>query len=123
VTENETSSEIVIEDASIEPPDKAFDRSWAMTVLEQALKTLRDEFEGEQNGKDFEMLKPWLTGESAGGAAEAAHKLQMSEGAFRVATHRLRQRFRSLVRRQIALTVNDPKEVGAEMQYLIEALS
>ena len=74
--------------------------------------------------REFEALKPWLTGESVGRPqADAARELGMNEGAVRVAIHRLRRRFRELVKAEIAQTVTEAGDVAEETRYLIEALS
>ena len=70
------------------------------------------------------MLKLWLVGEAqALSQADAAVKLGLSEGAVKVAVHRLRKRFRELVRAELAQTVFSPAEVGEELRYLVEVLS
>jgi RNA polymerase sigma-70 factor (ECF subfamily) len=111
-----------IEPAGDLPPDKAFERQWALTVLEQVLARLRQEF--VQSGKEplFATLKPFLTGNAETYAAAAAH-CGMSESALKVAVHRLRQRYRKLLREEIAETVDSPEEVEAEIRALFAALS
>ena len=104
-------------------PDAGFDREWAMTVLDRALKALALEQSSAGKTRDFETLKPWLTGESAAQSqAEAAHELGLTEGAVKVAIHRLRRRFRELVKAEIAQTVGDPAMVQEELQSLLAAL-
>ena len=105
-------------------PDLEFDRKWAVTLLERALGRIEAEQATDGSRAHFETLKPWLTGDrqtqSPGAAAQA---LGMSEGAFKVALHRLRKRFRELVREEIAGTVDRPDQVGEELRYLIAVLS
>lgn len=120
---SENDSELVLVDGSVEMPERSFDRQWAMTILEQGLATLKRECGESGKSAEFDVMKPWLTGEPEEKASEVAQKLDMTEGAFRVATHRMRQRFRALVRAEVARTVNDPKDVSTEMSYLIESLS
>ena len=104
--------------------DAFFDRAWALSIIERALSTLRREATENGNLREFEIFKPWLTGESAARSqADAARELHINEGAARVAIHRLRQRFRELVKAEIAQTVNDPAEIAGEMRHLIEALT
>ncbi len=111
-------------DPSMPSPDSLFDREWALNVLARAFEVMKQECEQSGTLREFEALKPWLTGESVGRSqAEAAGELGMNEGAVRVAIHRLRRRFRELVKREIAQTVTEPRDVSAEMHYLIEALS
>ena len=75
-------------------------------------------------GEVFQTLKPWLSASAALPAqADVAAQLGMSEGAVKVAIHRLRKRFREVIRREVAQTLHDPGELDAEMQHLIAALS
>ena len=106
-----------------ENPDKAYDREWALRVLESALEKLKSECSEAGRQSEFARLKPWLTGENVRGAKEAAAELGFSDATFRVTTYRLRRRFRQIVRSEVARTVNDPSDVSAEMQVLIEALA
>jgi len=104
--------------------DVLFDREWATALLERALAMLQREAEADGNRGEFDALKPWLTGDGAGRRqADAARDLNMSEAAVRVAIHRLRHRFREVVRTEIAQTTADPAEAAAELQHLIAALS
>lgn len=76
------------------------------------------------SSETFKALKPWLsTGTDPGSQAEAAAALQMSEGAVKVAIHRLRKRFRELVRGEVAQTLHDEGDLDSEMQHLIAALA
>jgi DNA-directed RNA polymerase specialized sigma24 family protein len=99
----------------------AFDREWAFTLIARALAAL----EGEHTQKPdlFIALKPWLDGGGTASQAEAALALGMSETAVKVAIHRLRARFRELIRAEIAATVNDPAEVADELRHLIAIAS
>lgn len=106
------------------PPDAFFDRHWALSLLERVLLALAAEFEQAGKTREFEVLKPYLTGDAAGlSPTAAAASLGGSPGAAKVAIHRLRKRFRQLVRAEIATTVADAEEVSAEMDYLIQALA
>lgn len=104
-------------------PDQtlAFDREWALALIARAMEML----EAEQRGKaeTFSALKPWLDGGAEMSQAEAAHSLGISETAAKVAIHRLRLRFRELIRSEIASTVNDPAEAAEELRHLIAAAS
>jgi RNA polymerase sigma-70 factor (ECF subfamily) len=103
-------------------PDKAYDREWALTLLARVLKRLELENAGEGKSKLFESLKIFLTaGKGAASPASAAAILDMDEGAVRVAIHRLRKRYRSLLRDEIAHTLSDPAMVDEEMKALFEA--
>ena len=80
-------------------PDKLFDRAWAVALLERVIDRLREESATEEKAKLFEQLKPFLTlGKSAIPYSDAAKELALSEGAVRVAVHRLRRRYRELSR-------------------------
>ena len=72
----------------------------------------------------LEVLKPWLTGDSGDfSQREAAVRLGLNEGAVKVAVHRLRKRFRELVKSEIASTTDDPAQVQDELRYLIEVMA
>src|SRR6516225_1562732 len=84
---------------------------------------LRDEFDQAGKEKDFNCLKVYLTGEAgAPSYQEAAAELEMTEGAVKVAVHRLRRRYRDLVREEIAQTVAGPEDVDEELQHRLAAL-
>jgi DNA-directed RNA polymerase specialized sigma24 family protein len=103
--------------------EKIFDRRWATTVLEQAMAQLRDESMSEQKGDLFNKVECLLSGEKGEASyAEVAAELSMSEGAFKVAVHRLRRRFGDLIRAQIAQTVATPQGADEELQYLFSVL-
>jgi RNA polymerase sigma-70 factor (ECF subfamily) len=104
-------------------PAKIFDRRWATILLDQAMARLAKECQAGQKGDLFEAVKPLLSGDPAGVSyAEMAHSLSMTEGALKVAVHRLRQRYGELVRAEIGQTVADPKEVDQELHYLLAVL-
>lgn len=103
-------------------PDKAFDREWALALLARVIERLQKECEADGKAKLFEQLKVFLAagkGESA--HAEVANALGMEEGAVRVAVHRLRKRYRVLLRDEIAQTLNDMAMVDEEMRALFGA--
>lgn len=109
---------------TLPPPDALFDREWALLILDRALTKLGNEMAATGAATSFALLKPWLTGAStAHTQAEAARLLGLSDGAMRVTIHRLRQRFRQVVREGIAATVSHKDEVDAEVRYLVEVLS
>jgi len=106
------------------PPDKAFARRWAMTLFQQALARVNEEFTQAGKAEIFNELKAFLsetTDES--GYATAAARLAMAPGAVAVAVHRLRKRYGEFVREEIANTVTRPEEIEDEMRYLIELMS
>ncbi len=105
------------------PPDAYFDRQWGLTVVQQAMGVLRDEAEAAGELSRFEALQPWLVTPSGHDTALAtAQSMGLSDGAFKVAVHRLRKRFRQVVLERVAATVDDPSEVQLELNYLIEVL-
>jgi RNA polymerase sigma-70 factor (ECF subfamily) len=104
--------------------EKMFERRWALTLLDQVLRRLREEYAASDREKLFEQLKPTLTEESrAVRYAEMASRMGTSEGAVKVAVHRLRQRYRELLRAEIAETVADAREVDDELRNLFAALA
>ncbi|HEY5913907.1 MAG TPA: sigma-70 family RNA polymerase sigma factor [Verrucomicrobiae bacterium] len=104
-------------------PDRAFDRRWALTLLQRVLSRLREEYVAEGKTGQFEALKATLTGERRSiGYAEIANRLGTSEGAIKVAAHRLRQRYRQILRDEIAHTVSGPEEIENEIRALFAAL-
>ena len=105
-------------------PDAFFDRQWALNVIERSLNALGREFVSAGRSRYFEALKPWLVGEVGSlSQGEAAQQLGLTEGGVKVAIHRLRKRFRELVKEEIAGTVDQPVTVQEELHYLLEALA
>lgn len=112
-----------VADASVLSPDAAFDRQWALTVLARALEALRLECVAEGRGEFFEGVKPWLTGEAAhGDQATLAASFGMNANALKVAVHRLKRRFREVLKAEVAGTLDDPGAVESEMRALFAAL-
>lgn len=105
-------------------PEKAFERRWVEAVLEQVLSRLRAECEKSADGNRFEMLKVYLVDDrGAVSFAEMAGRLGMTEAAVKGVVRRMRQRYREIFREEILDTLSDPKEVDAEIRYLINVLS
>jgi RNA polymerase sigma factor (sigma-70 family) len=105
-------------------PDEAFDREWAVALLGKVIERLRVECAAEGKGAQFEELKAFLTaGKGEASYAEAARALGMEETAVRVAVHRLRKRYRELLRAEIAHTLADPSQVDEELRALFSAFS
>lgn len=103
-------------------PDKLYDRAWAMMLLEKVIARLRDECAAEGKAGLFECLKPFLmVGKSAIPYPQAAEQLGLNEGAVRVAVHRLRRRYRELLRQEITQTLADPAMLQEELQALFSA--
>ncbi len=103
-------------------PERLFERQWALALLEATLARLRGEAEATGRGAWFEALCPALTGD-AGPHAELAARLGTTPEAVRVAIHRLRQRYRSLLREEILRTVGSQAEVEEELRALRRVLS
>lgn len=105
-------------------PEQLFERRWALTVLDNVLRALESETVAEGKAHLFERLKCYLSGDvGAPSYAETGVMLGMSDGAVKVAVHRLRQRYKSILREQIAETVADESEVDEEIAALFAALS
>lgn len=103
-------------------PERLFERRWALTVLEQVLARLDREMAAAGKADLFAALKGFLVGGSQETYAEAAQRLGQSVGAVKVAVHRLRRRYRQLLRDEIANTVDDPALIEEEIQYLLRCL-
>jgi RNA polymerase sigma factor (sigma-70 family) len=105
-------------------PDRAFDREWALALLECVITRLREECAAEGKAELFEQAKAFLMdGPDAVSYAQPAKALGMQEGALRVAVHRLRKRYRELLRNEIAQTLEDPAQVAEELRSLQAALA
>ena len=103
-------------------PEKLFEKQWALAVLERVLARLEGESAAGGKASLFAVLKETLSGSRPGDYAEFAVRLGMSEGAVKVAVHRLRHRYRELVREEIADTVACPEEIEGEIRYLLSCL-
>lgn len=105
-------------------PDKLYDRAWATVLLERVISRLQAEHGGDGKAGLYETLKPFLMlGKSDIPYARAAAELKMTESAVRVAVHRLRKRYRELLREEIAQTLDNPAQADEEMQALFSALA
>ena len=111
--------------AANEPsPDKAFDREWALALLAQVIERLQKECEADGKAKLFKQLKMFLmAGKNETAQSETARALGMEEGAVRVAVHRLRKRYRVLLRDEISQTLTDESQVDEEMRALFGAFA
>jgi RNA polymerase sigma factor (sigma-70 family) len=115
------------EHADLEPADnltadKIYERRWALTLLEQVLTRLETEYRSAGNTILFDCLKEFLSDEERRSQAEAAAELGMTENALKQAFHRLRQRYRQLLRDEIAQTVAVPGDVEDELRHFISVL-
>ena len=105
-------------------PDELYERRWAMTLLDESLERLQKEFTRMGREQEFVCLKEWLTAERGGiPYAQIATALGTTDGAARVAVHRMRKQFRHLFRQTIAETVDAAGDVDAEMRHLVAVLS
>lgn len=104
-------------------PETLYERRWALTVIERVLGHLRQEWEANSRGAEFDELKACLLGQTpVGGYAAIAERLATSEGAVKAAVHRLRRKFQAQLRHDIAQTVSDDADIDDEIRYLIRAL-
>jgi DNA-directed RNA polymerase specialized sigma24 family protein len=104
-------------------PEKIFDRAWAVRLLELVVTRLRSEFDAKGKAAEFEALQPFLAGKPADAAYDqAAANLGLSPAAIRQAAHRLRKRYRELLRAEVAETVAGEDEIEDEIRGLFEAL-
>ena len=105
-------------------PEQIYERHWALTLLDTVLQRLRAEYEHEGKGELFAGLNSSLVGSrEAQPYAELAGRLDMNEGAVKVAVHRLRKRYRKLLREEIAETMAAPEDVDDELRHLFAVLA
>jgi RNA polymerase sigma-70 factor (ECF subfamily) len=113
-----------LEPASGAAPDRIFEKQWALTLLAEVLNRLEHEFQADGKAELFAALKETLLGRRESQPyAELAKSLGINESAVKVAVHRLRRRYRELIRAEIANTLDDSGEVEAELRYLFQVLS
>jgi RNA polymerase sigma-70 factor (ECF subfamily) len=104
-------------------PERLFERRWAVMLLDGALADVQREYESAGSSSFFSVAKTYLSGETgAAPYSTAAGALGISAGAFKVAVHRLRRRFREAVRRRIAATVQQPEQIEEELRFLFRAI-
>jgi len=113
-----------LEPSDEQTPDRLFERRWAMTVLDQSLVRLEAEHASDPaKAAKFAALKPLLTAaEGASPYAAVAEQLDMTEAAVKVAVHRLRKRYKQVLREEVAQTVSDPAAVEQELADLRAAI-
>jgi RNA polymerase sigma-70 factor (ECF subfamily) len=100
-------------------PEHIYERRWALAVIAQAMTSLERKYQESARGALFATLKGSVTGDAEVSYAELAAALAMTEGAVRVAVHRLRRDFGAALRQTIAETVGEPAEVDEELRYLL----
>ena len=114
----------LLEPISNQSPEKIFEQRWAVTLLERALVRLREESAAVHDARQFDLLKTFLSAESGEGEyAAVAAQLGTTVGNVAVTVHRLRQRYREMVRSEIAQTVLSPADLEEEMHYLFTVLT
>jgi RNA polymerase sigma-70 factor (ECF subfamily) len=124
LSEPVTGTSSAVEPVDNETAEVVFDRAWALALLDQALARLRQEHVGDGKAQFFDQLKSTLTGERTSlPYSSIGARLGLSEGAVKVAVHRLRQRYRQLLREEIAHTVSTPEQIEEELRALFAALS
>lgn len=107
-----------------ESAESVFERRWAIAILDRVLQYLRDEYELTQKKTLFDCLSPFLSGDQNGkGYQGVCEALQISPEAARVAAHRMRKRYRQILREEIAHTTATPQEVDDELRHLFAVLS
>lgn len=117
-------SRLARESAETGTPETAYERRWAMALLERVYRRLADEFRRTGRETQFAALRATLTGQrNAVPYAELGRQLGMTEAAVKMAVHRLRQRYRALLREAIADTVAEPGEVEDELRHLVQILA
>ncbi len=122
----EAPSQLTVSAQALEswPPERLFDLRWAATVVEQALRRLREECEGQGKLRAFEALRSCLGAEREDVSYPTlSQTLGVSETTVKRLVHRLRQRYRNLLRDEVAETVADPAEVDDEIRHLCAVLA
>lgn len=111
------------EPVSRETPERQFEREWALTLLRNTLEQLRAEYRSEPRAELYELLEAHLHGdEQRLPYSELAVRFEMTEEAIKSTAHRLRRRYRELLRAEVAETLTDPAEIDDELGRLLEAV-
>lgn len=106
-----------------ETPERLFEREWALALIARVAADLRLAFDREGRANQFDRLKQFLPGFGAETSyAQAAGEMGATEGALKIAVHRLRRRYRDQFHAEITRLVADPKDCEAEIQYILNAL-
>lgn len=121
--QQETESHFLADTRDNDRPERAFERRWALAVLDAALARLRSRYETRDEARLFEVLSPLLSDFERGSSfQEAAVQLNKTEGAVRMATFRMRKSYREMVREEVAATVADESQIESEIDALFRAL-
>lgn len=119
-----TSPGMQIADPAQPDPDALFDRAWALALIERGLLQVEMSYEKAGKAEQFDVLKPWLMGDSTDlSVASAASQLTLSGNAVTVAIHRLRKSFRNAIQEELSVTVTNSDDLEEELTYLIKVLS
>lgn len=122
--EGDTETRYKLEPAETMTAERIYERRWAFTLLEQAHKHLRDEFVAAGKLPLFDALQVFLTGDRSDITyAQMGATIDMTEGAVKVAVHRLRRRYGEVLREEIAATVSSADEVEEELRHLLSVVS
>jgi DNA-directed RNA polymerase specialized sigma24 family protein len=120
---SEAEERYVAEPSDTVTPAKLFEQRWVTTVLELTVQSLKHEYATAGKAELFEALKNYIWGEGAASYAEIGAAHAMSEGAVKVAAHRLRERYRELLRAEVGKTVSTAEEAEDELRHLITIIS
>jgi RNA polymerase sigma factor (sigma-70 family) len=115
---------LALEPESGERPEREFERLWALQALEASLEAVQQQYASRGQANVFEVLKPFMLGEQGDATvAAAAEQLEITEGAAKVALHRLRSRYGETLRTEIGATLSDRDEIEDEIRRLFAAFA
>jgi RNA polymerase sigma factor (sigma-70 family) len=121
---DEAERRYVLEPVTTLTPERAYEKRWARTLLEQVLAVLQQEYTQSGQGRVFEELAEMLWGrDTSVSYVQIGERLGLTEGAVGAAMHRLRQRYRERLRAEVTHTVAEPGEVDEELHYLLRVVS
>lgn len=124
IDHRDAESRYYCEPADVATPDMLYERRWAFTILDRVLTRLGNEFRGSQPADLFDHLQPFLSGDHPGVFyRDVAQRFGIKEGTVRVMVHRLRHRYRELLRAEIGNTVGDPREIDDEIRHLMAVVA
>lgn len=124
IDDRDAESRYHYEPTDVTTPETLFERRWAFTVLDRVFTRLGDEFRAGQSADLFDDLKPFLSGDHPGAFyRDVAQRFGIKEGTVRVTVHRLRRRYRELLRAEIGNTVGDPAEIDDEIRHLMAVVA
>ncbi|MCB9856102.1 MAG: sigma-70 family RNA polymerase sigma factor [Phycisphaerales bacterium] len=108
--------------ASSDDPEMAFDREWALEIVAAAMRDLQSEMQRAGKSSQFDVLKGALVGDEGVTRTQMAEQLKTTQDAVKVAVHRLRRRYRALIRSAVAETVGSTSDLDDELRYLVDIL-